>query len=76
MTVVRLSALRTGRIYSTENIPGTHVVRGRLDPRAILRPEGLWQSKFPRLPGIERATFRFVAQCLKTTPNTLFEYGE
>ena len=24
MKVVRLSALRTGRLYPTENIPGTH----------------------------------------------------
>ena len=74
MMVVRLSALHNGRIYSPGNIPGTRVVRVRVDPMAIIWPKG--NEKFLWLPGIERATFRFVAQCLKTTPNTLFKYGE
>ena len=39
MKVVRLSALRTGRLYSPENTPGTHFFRGWVDPRAIVRPE-------------------------------------
>ena len=35
-------------------------VRGRVDPRAIVRLEGLCQLKIPMTP----ATFQLVAQCL------------
>ena len=61
MMVVRLSALHNGRIYSTGNIPGASVVRGRVDPMAIMRPGGLCHWKIPMTPsGIESATCRFV----------------
>jgi hypothetical protein len=53
MKVVRLAVLRTGLIS----------VRGWVNLRTIVRPEGLCQCKIPMTPsGIEPATFRLVAQ--------------
>jgi hypothetical protein len=47
--VVRLWTLRTGHFYSEENIPLIILVRGWVDPRFMVRPEGLWQWKIPMM---------------------------
>jgi hypothetical protein len=59
---VRLSALGVGRALHAGNILVLISVRGLVDPRAIVRLEGLRQMKNPvTSSGIAPVTFQLVA---------------
>ena len=63
--VLRLSVLSTGHLYPQGKFLVLCSVRGWVDPRAIVRPEGLCQRKIPITPSeSEPAYFRVAMQCL------------
>ena len=65
MKVVRLTALRTDRLYSQEIFLVLIFTRGSVDPRAMERSVGNMSLKNPvTLPGIDPRTVRLYAQRL------------
>jgi hypothetical protein len=64
MKVLRLSALRTGHLYSPANIPGIHFCyRTSLHQNHITAGRTMSMKNSKYTIGIEFATFRLVAQC-------------
>ena len=64
INVVRLSALRTGRLYLQEISLVPFSVRDWFDPSAMVWTGGLSKWNIPVTPsGTEPTTFRLVAQC-------------
>ena len=65
MKVVRLSASRTGRLYPQEIFLVLIFTRGWVDPRAMVRSEGILSLKNPVTPlGVDPGTVWLVAQRL------------
>jgi hypothetical protein len=71
MKVASLSALCTSCLYPQEMFLVHISVRRWVDPRAIVRPEGLCQWKIPVTPsGSDPVTFRFLVHCLNHCATT------
>jgi hypothetical protein len=79
LQISRQSAHEGGKVVSSmyrpslppEIFPVLIFVKGLVNPRDLVRPEGLCQSKNPVTPsGIESATFPLEAECLKPTAPT------
>ena len=65
MKVIRLYAVRIDHLYLQDIFLFLISVRGCVNPRVIVGPEGLCQLKIPVTPSeIEPATFQLEAQCL------------
>jgi hypothetical protein len=66
--ISRQSAHEVGKVVSPTHRPPPGNISGTrfwVNPRALVRPEGLYQRKIPLTPlGIETATSRLIAQCL------------
>jgi hypothetical protein len=69
--ISRQSAHEGGKVVSpTHRPPLLNSVRGWVDSRAIVRPEGLCQWKIPMTSsGIELMTFWLVVQCSNQLPH-------
>jgi hypothetical protein len=74
MKVVRLSALRTGRLYPLGDIPGTYFCLRLSRPQGYsVAGRNMSMKNSNDTVGKRTATFRFVAQCVKYVGCTLLE---
>jgi len=71
-----MSALSTGRLYPQEVFMVLISVRGWVDSRTIVRPEGLCQWTFSVTPAeIEPATSCLIMQCPHTILSDIYKSG-